>query len=142
MELTEVNIASLVHEVIETLNFQAKSKGLEIILLNKLKDKNHTTIKSDISRLRQVLLNLLGNAIKFTVTGNITITVREGCYKIGDKKIKTLSCFQSAEEIIQKYVFEIEDTGVGISQEQQETLFQNLDENSPLLIAYNGIKEI
>jgi hypothetical protein len=54
------------------------------------------------------------------VKGNIKIIVRQLTYKIIDKKMKPLSCFQSTEELRKKYHFEIEDTGVGHSQEQQE----------------------
>ena len=68
LELTEVNLTSLLQEVIDILNFQAKNKGLKINIISKLKDQ-HTSIKTDASRLRQILFNLQGNAIKFTPTG-------------------------------------------------------------------------
>jgi signal transduction histidine kinase/DNA-binding NarL/FixJ family response regulator len=67
-------------------------------------------VQADEKRLRQILINLLGNAIKFTDNGGVTlkITVLNG--KVSDENSKTLR-------------FEIEDTGVGMTPEQSEKIF-------------------
>ncbi|HJZ85763.1 MAG TPA: ATP-binding protein [Polyangia bacterium] len=65
------------------------------------------TIHSDPTRLRQILTNLVGNAIKFTETGSVQILVR--CQEI--------------ESARPRLSFEIADTGVGLSKAQQERLF-------------------
>ena len=52
-----------------------------------------------------------------------------------------MSCSQFGSGNKSNYVIEIEDTGVEISQEQQETLFRNFDETFPLLVASNSLKE-
>lgn len=64
-------------------------------------------IKGDEGKLRQVLINLLGNALKFTKTGGVTLRVRSGD---GAENIQTLH-------------FEVEDTGIGIDSDQLENIF-------------------
>ncbi len=65
-------------------------------------------IKGDDGKLRQVLINLLGNALKFTETGGVTLRVRS----------------TDAGEDIQTLYFEIEDTGIGIDTDHQEKIFE------------------
>jgi signal transduction histidine kinase/DNA-binding NarL/FixJ family response regulator len=69
-----------------------------------------TFVRADEKRLRQVLLNLLGNAIKFTEQGHVTfrVSVADHDWPSGQPKLR----------------FEVEDTGVGISAAQLDTIFQ------------------
>jgi signal transduction histidine kinase len=71
-------------------------------------------VHGDERRLRQVLLNILGNAIKFTDQGSVTLRVR--CVHS--------SVPQSDESLTTNLRFEIEDTGVGISAEDQQAIFE------------------
>ena len=67
------------------------------------------TIQTDPTRLRQILLNLTGNAIKFTESGSVSIT----------------TCFLQADENnADRLEFAIKDTGIGLTQKQQSKLFQ------------------
>ncbi len=71
------------------------------------------TIQTDALRLRQILINLIGNAIKFTEKGGVTVTTRL-------RKHAQAEAVGSAEPTME---FEIADTGIGIAPEQQSGLF-------------------
>lgn len=112
------------------LKFQAKNKGIRLESVNKLrKNKSETTaesnakpstadmIRSDPNRLRQVLLNLVGNALKFTQSGFVRVTVEEvldsGAMSEEIEQKETLACVQ----------FKVEDSGCGIKPEDLPKLF-------------------
>ena len=104
METIEFNLPQVVHEVIELLRVPAQQKQLALQVHCEPALPPHLT--GDPSRVRQVLFNLAGNAIKFTRKGNITIHVRR------DETSPTfIRC-------------EITDTGIGIPAEKQSKLFQ------------------
>jgi len=94
----------LLNSLNEMFYLKAKSKGLQLIF----EQSPHLPqyIKTDESKLRQVLINLLGNAIKFTEKGGVILRVFND-----DRK----------QQI--KLLFEIEDTGFGISNEELKILF-------------------
>ncbi|GBF81400.1 hybrid sensor histidine kinase/response regulator [Aphanothece sacrum] len=100
---TDFDLYDLLDLIHEMLALKATSKGLQLIIE---RDNNLPKyINTDEKKLRQVLLNLLGNAIKFTHQG--TVTLRVG---LGDK----------ANHIN----FEVEDTGAGIAPEDIDSLFK------------------
>ena len=82
-----------------------EEKGLQLLFSNDL--QGHDFIKGDEVRLRQILSNLLGNAIKFTDTGSIKVTTH--IEKQSDKKL-VLNC-------------SVEDTGIGIAPDKQNNIF-------------------
>lgn len=100
----------ILNEVIELLSFKAAEKkiGLNLEYSPSLPMK----VLVDPSRLRQILTNLIGNAIKFTETGGVKVVV---------------SSAGTVEEK-QLYRFEVIDTGIGISKEGQEKLFQSFSQ--------------
>ncbi len=69
------------------------------------------TIRADQNKLRQILINLLGNAVKFTESGGITLSVRRK--ELGNRR-QTDTCFLH---------FEVVDTGMGISSEEESKIF-------------------
>ncbi|MEN7431697.1 ATP-binding protein [Chromobacterium sp. TRC.1.1.SA] len=93
------SVRSLYHE-------NASKKGLELALT--LDDKLAPTLVIDPLRVRQILQNFISNAIKFTSSGRVDIRV---------KVMDTVSNYQVLS-------FEVEDTGIGMSQEQLSKLFQ------------------
>jgi PAS domain S-box-containing protein len=77
MEIEKIscNPYRLSHEVLTILNVRAEEKGLNLLL--RIEDSIPEVINTDPTRLRQVLTNLVGNAIKFTDEGSVTVTIRE-----------------------------------------------------------------
>jgi len=98
------DLLDLVESVLDVLSPQADEKGLELVL--RLPEPLPARVVGDPARLRQVLLNLGGNAVKFTETGTVAVTVTQ------------------AEAGSGAVVFEVADTGIGMSAEQVEGLFE------------------
>ena len=106
LEITQADPESIAADVISLLSVKAKDK--EIALDLRIDPSTPKTIGTDAVRVRQVLLNLVGNAIKFTQVGSVRLTVK-GC--------KTASGSEGV-------CFEVEDTGIGIPQDQSERIFE------------------
>ena len=106
MELAfdEVNIQDLTHSVLSTMSGLIKDKPIE---MRQLIEQNTPTVRADAIRIRQVMINLLSNAAKFTEEGSITVNVSS--YREEGKKLVKIS---------------VTDTGAGISAQDQEKLFQ------------------
>ena len=105
VEEDRFDVREVVDGVVAVLANEAARKSLEIGTQYDLK---HTTVSGDADRLRQVLVSLVGNAIKFTDTGRITIKV--GHSESDDSRVTML--------------FHVIDTGIGLSQEDQKKLFK------------------
>ncbi len=104
------NLYHLLDLIKQMLQLKAESKGLDLMIIC---DKNVPQyIEMDEKKLRQILINLLGNAIKFTDSGSVSLRV---------KRLLN-SNFDSLQEITLN--FEIEDTGVGIEADQLESIFE------------------
>jgi signal transduction histidine kinase/CheY-like chemotaxis protein len=105
IEKVELSLTDIVGGVAELLATRAEEKGLELFV-----DIDTTLVDKrlgDPTRLRQILLNLGGNAVKFTERGNVTIRVREVPGE-GGPRIR----------------FDVRDTGIGLTEEQRGRLFQ------------------
>ncbi|BAY09386.1 MASE1 domain-containing protein [Calothrix sp. NIES-2098] len=97
--------------VVEICRIRAEQKGIEFIYQpSKQLPRN---IHADEKRLRQVLINLLGNAIKFTDRGGVTFKVEV----VGDR-----------QQHLQKIRFEIADTGVGMTLQELEKIFRPFEQ--------------
>lgn len=105
-EKIDFDVRESVEQTVEMFADRAHAKGIEIASLV-YKDVP-ALLKGDPGRLRQVLINLIGNAVKFTSKGEIVTSVRK---KSENKRCVTLR-------------FEIKDTGIGVSLENQSQLFQ------------------
>jgi signal transduction histidine kinase/DNA-binding response OmpR family regulator len=100
-----VDLGQFLKTVADTIAIKAQQKGLSFTM--EASSQLPEAVQVDAKRLRQVLLNLLDNAVKFTDAGSVTLRVLhlEG----GDLHVRMR--------------FEVEDTGVGIAPEQQQTIF-------------------
>jgi len=107
LESTPMSVCDVVDGVTETLAPNARDKNLNIQSF--IDPEIPDAVLGDSVRLRQILFNLGGNAIKFTETGNVSIRVD----KIPSAK---------PEEIGLR--FQVKDTGIGISEEAQKSLFE------------------
>ncbi len=92
-------------EVVDLLREVATRKGLSLVL--ELETQVPSVIQSDAKRFRQILVNLVGNAIKFTETGGVRVVLR---LRQADRSRPQLEC-------------DVIDTGIGISQSQTQRLF-------------------
>ena len=104
-EESPFNLHQTVSDVVELLTFQTDNKGLELSY-NLTKDAPEWVI-GDAARIRQVITNLVGNAIKFTEEGGVRITVKT------DTKDDT-----------KRILFRIEDSGIGIPENRLNSIFQ------------------
>jgi signal transduction histidine kinase/DNA-binding response OmpR family regulator/HPt (histidine-containing phosphotransfer) domain-containing protein len=106
IEKIDFCLHALVDDVAQLMAQRAHSKGLELIV-----DIDHnipTDVNSDPSRIRQILTNLLGNAIKFTEQGEIIVK---------------LSPVRHGKDMVD-ILFSVKDTGIGMSADEQSALFQ------------------
>jgi len=115
------DLPEVISNAVALLTPRAREKG---IALNHAIDRGiHPRVIGDPSRLRQILLNLLGNGIKFTSAGSVSLQVT----KVAD----------SADDTLLK--FSIKDTGIGISPEFQKNLFQSFtQENASTTRKFGG----
>jgi len=105
VEITGIKLKKVVDEVVDNLKPSADRKGLEIQV--SFDDQINPLLRGDPIRIRQVLTNILSNAIKFSDHGRIIIEV---------KKVKNFA----TNELIR---FSIKDQGIGITSDQTEKLF-------------------
>ncbi|NTU43334.1 MAG: hypothetical protein HGA78_09875 [Nitrospirales bacterium] len=99
--IEELDLAELVQEAVESVSGEMKAKGLSIMV-----EVGHCRLRTDRRRLLQCLLHLLGNAVKFTEKGGVSVTSRS---LDGEKERVEIS---------------VADTGVGIKEEDMPKLFQ------------------
>jgi signal transduction histidine kinase/DNA-binding response OmpR family regulator len=105
LDPTRFNVRDLVEESITTLAALAHSKGLE--LAAGIRPDVPRQVVGDATRIRQILVNLVGNAVKFTAAGEVTVH---------------LSCRRADEGRLELH-FSVQDTGIGISEEKQKLIF-------------------
>ena len=116
LESVDFSLRDVVDQVAEIMAIHARKKNNEYI------SHVHPTLPArvigDPNRLRQVLINITNNAIKFTENGEVAllVTPKESLYD-NDSNVK-------GEEDIVNICFEVHDTGIGISKEAQDTLFK------------------
>ncbi|TXC71062.1 response regulator [Sphingomonas ginsenosidivorax] len=102
-----VDIRSLLDQVVDMFRAQAAAKGLDLTLV--VADRLPDQVKADEKRLRQILINLVSNAIKYTQTGGVTLSVR----------------YRSQVADIA-----VSDTGIGIAPDDLERVFAPFDRGS------------
>ncbi|GAC1550709.1 MAG: hypothetical protein NVS2B7_26780 [Herpetosiphon sp.] len=106
LEIIDFDLPAMVESVTTLLGERANKKGLELASL--IDTAVPAGQRGDPSRLRQVLTNLVGNAIKFTKSGEVIVHASAAAMPDGAIGVH----------------FEVSDTGIGISEEQQTRLFQ------------------
>jgi PAS domain S-box-containing protein len=111
-DIQPVNIRSIVNEIIQMFSEKATKKGISI---------DHVTgeevpdfLELDEVRIRQILLNVVGNAVKFTEKGFVRIKTR----------------FEKTSNHLGKLLLEVEDTGIGIPESQQQLIFEAFRQQS------------
>jgi len=106
LETVPFDVANLVTDVVELLAPRAQAKGIEIAA--EIADDIPARVFGDAARLRQVLLNLAGNAVKFTDEGGVLIVIERD----SENRIK----------------FIVEDSGPGVGLDAQERIFREFEQ--------------
>ena len=120
LETLDFDLLEIVESTLDILDERAQAKGTELIL--DLPPELPHLLRGDPGRLRQVLVNLVGNAIKFTTGGEVVVQVTEEI-PVGPRVVVRVT--QQAESEHQVVLrFEVRDTGLGMSAELQAKLFQ------------------
>ena len=121
LNVEETDLLELLHQVINLFKHQANAKDVELIL--NIGNRVPQYIFSDSIRLKQILVNLIGNAIKFTKEGTIELNVDE---------VKTCGNFSTLH-------FLVKDTGIGIKKQNQEKIFESfMQEEIKTSIKFGG----
>jgi signal transduction histidine kinase/ligand-binding sensor domain-containing protein/DNA-binding response OmpR family regulator len=107
LEILEFNLQDMLSEFILSMALTAQIKGLELILDTSSID--YKVVKSDPGRIRQILTNIVGNAIKFTETGEVLVSASINAIG-GDQKLLKMDCT-------------VTDTGIGIPKDKRNNLF-------------------
>jgi PAS domain S-box-containing protein len=105
LEHLPMSLRTIVEEALSIVSIQANDKGLNLAQATSYGTPDR--IMGDPGRLRQVLINLLGNAVKFTDKGYVSVSISSKA--LGDRKHQIL--------------FEVRDTGIGIPPERMDMLF-------------------
>jgi len=104
LEIAPFDLGSMVRDVIDMMHLRAQEKGLQLLIDQDSEFPRY--IKGDEARLRQILVNLINNAVKFTEQGGVTL-------RLGTK-----------QNALKHLLIEVEDSGPGIPPEDQQRLFE------------------
>ena len=104
LEDSPIDLGVLLRDVSDMMHVRAQEKGLQLLIDQSSEFPRY--IRGDAARLRQILINLIGNAVKFTEQGGITLR---------------LGVIANTTEHL---LIEVEDTGIGIKPEDQKKLFE------------------
>jgi len=107
LEKIEFNLRTTVELVIDTFSLKANQKAIELIL--EIKEDVPDYVKGDPRRLRQILMNLIGNAIKFTSKGEVKVTISIDNNNNDKSYVK----------------FSVKDTGIGIPEDKVDVIFDS-----------------
>lgn len=110
LEHIDFDLSKSVEEVVELLANSAQRKNIELVSL--IKPEVPLNIKGDPTRIRQILTNLIGNAIKFTSVGGVCLEVAK--------------IWESESQVALR--LNVIDTGIGISYQNQQKLFQSFSQ--------------
>ena len=103
LDRIEFDLQKMLEQTVNPLEFRAKDKGL--VIIREGQDRLTNQVIGDPNRIRQVLTNLIGNAIKFTDAGSVTLG------------------WEALKDVFGKFHFWVRDTGIGIAKEKQATIF-------------------
>ncbi len=112
LERIKFYLCEVVEEICEIMAFRAHKKGIELV--HHIMPDVPTSLVGDPHRLRQIITNLIGNAIKFTEKGEITLRIEKVQKKSGELLYEKDGCL----------AFSVRDTGIGIPQDKKDHIFE------------------
>ncbi|WP_169729142.1 two-component regulator propeller domain-containing protein [Congregibacter litoralis] len=110
LDFSEFDVISLIDNVCTLLIQSASSHGTEVYIV--WGDCQHRKVYGDVGKIRQILLNLIGNAIKFTKGGKVVI------------RCSTTAVSEDSSENTVRYQVAVEDNGIGIAKEKLDSVFE------------------
>src|SRR5271170_2943031 len=110
LENVEFDLIHMLYETVAAISLQTAAKGIELIVT--LEPEVPVMVRADPVRLRQVVLNLLGNAVKFTHEGHISVRVANGA--VTNERASL--------------IIEVSDTGIGIPADRLDRLFKTFSQ--------------
>ena len=123
LETLDFDLAAMVDDFAATMAWKAQEKGLELIC--GIDSRGPTLLRGDPGRLRQILTNLVGNALKFTQEGEVAVLIRRAdVSRQADAMVdhhSTASPDNADDSVLLE--FEVRDTGVGIPEARIPELF-------------------
>jgi len=129
LEILEFNLSICMNEVLDLLATPAQEKGIEVVAL--IDSDVPVQIKGDAARLRQILTNLINNAIKFTEAGEVVIEVANAsnpgllAASENQKILENIEKLKIENNDLMLLLFKVTDTGIGIAPEDKKKLFQS-----------------
>ena len=114
LEATALDLRGCIESALELVAPAAAHKGID--LAYDLDPGAPTGVVGDLTRLRQILINLLNNAVKFTERGEVVVTVRAEPIDTGDRH---------------RLTFAVRDTGIGIAEDRRDRLFESFSQVDP-----------
>ncbi len=117
----EIVVEDFLNEIVKSVTFEVDHTKQVELLLDIPPEMKHHVVVSDKHRLRQVIINLLNNALKFTTEGHVKLGVR----MLSDtQKLHFLPAFPTKDFPPAAVLFYVEDTGIGIEKEDQKYIFE------------------
>jgi PAS domain S-box-containing protein len=127
---TDFSLRAAVGDTLRALAVRAHSKGLELICY--VQPDVPDALVGDAGRLRQILLNLVSNAVKFTDQGEVVVTVdqlqKADCRLQNENAENSTTLVSNLHSAICHLQFSIRDTGIGIPKEKQERVFRAFEQ--------------
>jgi PAS domain S-box-containing protein len=121
LDTEKISLIKLVNEVVDLTKYDAYKKGLEFVLV--IEDRVPDNIWVDVVRVKQILMNLISNAIKFTHSGYVKLKVH----------------FKNKADHLTTITFSVEDKGIGIAKENQKKIFNAfIQEDASVTKKYGG----
>jgi signal transduction histidine kinase/CheY-like chemotaxis protein len=122
LNIEEINLFELNHQVINLFRHAANLKKIDLVL--NIADNVPQYVFADSVRLKQILVNLIGNSLKFTSSGKVVLKIDE--ISVNDKNCSTIK-------------FSIKDTGIGIKKNNQKKIFNSfVQEDNSTTRKYGG----
>ena len=131
LNVKRVNLASFLTDIHSLMQLNAKDKGLSLNVVAKTKMPEF--IQTDPTRLRQILLNLITNAVKFTDNGTITLTIEIESPEAGNLALEEQSV--QPDTILR---FTVDDTGIGMAPDKLENIFHPFEQIEDVMRANHG----
>ena len=114
LEKVAFSLLTLLRDVESTMSFKAREKGVQLKFA--FPNQLHSSYLADVVKLKQVLLNVIGNAVKFSPGGVVRV----------DVQVKS-----EADPIMDRLIVTITDNGVGLNKQQMDRLFQPFGQADP-----------